>query len=127
MPPQLWIDTALALRRDAADAYFISCANISAIDAIATLEVELGRPVVTSNQAALWCSLRAAGIADRLPASAISSLCRRRRGPLRPRETILAAGSLRGAAHLRRAHVPRGFARVVGAALAGSSGQTWRG
>lgn len=66
MPPQLWIDTALALRRDAADAYFISCANISAIDAIATLELELGRPVVTSNQAALWRSLRAAGIADRL-------------------------------------------------------------
>ena len=67
MPPQLWIDTALALRRDSADAYFISCANISAIDAIATLEVELDRPVVTSNQAALWRSLRAAGIADRVP------------------------------------------------------------
>jgi maleate cis-trans isomerase len=67
MPPQLWIDTALELRRDAVDAYFISCANISAIDAIATLETELGRPVVTSNQAALWRSLRVAGIADRLP------------------------------------------------------------
>jgi maleate isomerase len=67
MPPQLWIDTALALRRDTADAYFISCANISAIDAIAALEPELGRPVVTSNQAALWRSLRAAGIADSVP------------------------------------------------------------
>lgn len=67
MPPQLWIDAARALRRDEADAYFLSCANISAIDAIATLEAELGRPVVTSNQAAIWRSLRAAGIADRVP------------------------------------------------------------
>lgn len=67
MPPQLWVDAALSLRRDTADAYFLSCANISAIDAIATLEAKLDRPVVTSNQAALWCSLRAAGIADHVP------------------------------------------------------------
>ena len=31
------------------------------------LEAELGRPVVTSNQAALWCALRTAGIADAIP------------------------------------------------------------
>ena len=34
---------------------------------IAALEAELGRPVVTSNQAALWCALRTAGIADAIP------------------------------------------------------------
>ena len=67
MPPQLWLDTAVALRHDEADTYFLSCANISSIDTIATLERDLNRPVVTSNQAALWCSLRMAGIQDAVP------------------------------------------------------------
>ena len=64
MPPQLWYDTALALRNDAADAYFISCANIHSIDVIEDLERDLAKPVITSNQAAIWCSLRAAGVND---------------------------------------------------------------
>ena len=67
MPPELWFDTAVALRRDDADAYFISCANIRSVDAIEALEKELGKPVVTSNQAAFWCSLRMAGIDDVVP------------------------------------------------------------
>jgi maleate cis-trans isomerase len=63
-PPRFWYDTAMSLRNDAADAYFISCANIQSIDVIEDLERDLGKPVFTSNQAALWCSLRAAGIRD---------------------------------------------------------------
>ena len=66
-PPQLWFDEAMKLRRDDADLYFISCANIRSIDVIEDLEKELGRPVVTSNQAAFWCALRKIGIQDRLP------------------------------------------------------------
>src|SRR3954447_21376378 len=58
MPPQLWFDTTLALRTDKADAYFISCANIHSIDVIEDLEKVLNKPVVTSNQAAIWKSLR---------------------------------------------------------------------
>jgi maleate isomerase len=67
MPPRLWYDTAVSLRRDDADAYFISCANIHSIDAIEDLEKILLKPVVTSNQAAIWRSLRLAGIADTVP------------------------------------------------------------
>jgi maleate isomerase len=67
MPPRLWYDTAVALRNEAAQAYFISCANIHGIDVIEDLERDLGKPVVTSNQAALWCSLRAVGITEALP------------------------------------------------------------
>jgi maleate isomerase len=63
-PPRFWYDTAMALRNDSADAYFLSCANIHTIDVIDELERDLGKPVVTSNQAALWCSLRAARIQD---------------------------------------------------------------
>jgi maleate isomerase len=66
MPPRLWYDLAISLRNDAAEAYFISCANIHSIDAIDDLERELARPVITSNQAALWCALRMAGISDRI-------------------------------------------------------------
>jgi maleate isomerase len=67
MPPRLWFDTTVALRRDDADAYFISCANIHSIDAIEDLEKVLNKPVVTSNQAAIWRSLRLAGISDAVP------------------------------------------------------------
>jgi maleate isomerase len=66
-PPQLWFDEAIALQNDDADAYFISCANIHAIDVIAQLEARLRRPVVTTNQAAIWRSLRAAGLSDDVP------------------------------------------------------------
>ena len=68
MPPQLWFDTAVSLRHDDADAYFISCANIRSIDVIEALEKELGKPVVTSNQAAFWRALRMAGVMDEIPA-----------------------------------------------------------
>ncbi len=54
----------MALRNDSAEAYFLSCANIQSIDVIEVLERDLGKPVVTSNQAAIWCSLRMAGIRD---------------------------------------------------------------
>ena len=62
-PPRFWYDLGVALRHDSADAYFLSCANIHAIDVIEDLERALGKPVVTSNQA-LWCALRKAGIGD---------------------------------------------------------------
>jgi maleate isomerase len=67
MPAERWYDEALALRNDKAEAYFISCANIHSIDVIARLEEKLQRPVVTTNQAAIWRSLRAAGINDDVP------------------------------------------------------------
>lgn len=66
-PAERWFDEAVALRNDNADAYFISCANIHSIDVIQRLEDKLQRPVVTTNQAAIWRSLRLAGIVDDVP------------------------------------------------------------
>jgi maleate isomerase len=65
-PPRFWYDAAMQLRDDSADAYFISCANIQSVDVIEDLERDLARPVITSNQAAIWCALRAAGIRDQV-------------------------------------------------------------
>jgi maleate cis-trans isomerase len=66
-PPQLWYDLAMAHRCDDADAIFISCANIHSIDMIEAIERDLKKPVITSNQAALWHALRTAGINDTIP------------------------------------------------------------
>ena len=45
-----------------ADAVFIAATNFRAIDVIETIEAETGRPVVTSNSAAIWMALRLLGV-----------------------------------------------------------------
>jgi maleate cis-trans isomerase len=47
-----------------ADAYLVSCTALRSAEIIAPLEAELGRPVVTSNQAMVWQALRSGGIED---------------------------------------------------------------
>jgi maleate isomerase len=42
---------------------FISCSNFRTLDIIEAVEKESGKPVVTSNQAAMWGTLR--GIGDK--------------------------------------------------------------
>jgi maleate cis-trans isomerase len=51
-----------------ADGYFISCGNLRSLEAIARLEGELGKPVITSNQAGLWYALKLAGVKAEGPA-----------------------------------------------------------
>lgn len=67
MPANDWIETVKAMENDRADAYFLSCANIQAIDVVEELEKLLERPVLTSNQLVIWQALRLAGIEDDLP------------------------------------------------------------
>ncbi len=50
-----------------ADGIFISCGNLRSFEAIERLETDTGLPVVTSNQAGLWQTLRMAGIDEQLP------------------------------------------------------------
>ena len=66
--PEFWRDAALEQGEGekSADAVFISCANISAIEVIEELESRLNKPVVTRNQAALWSALRTIRIGDNL-------------------------------------------------------------
>ena len=44
-----------------AQAVFISCTNLPTYDVIATLEHELGKPVLTANQVTMWSALRVLG------------------------------------------------------------------
>jgi maleate isomerase len=53
-PPEFWRDRTIEAERANADAYLISCANISVFDALNELELHLGRPVITSNLAVMW-------------------------------------------------------------------------
>lgn len=67
MPPGDWVETMTAMKNDRADVYFVSCANIRAIEVIDDMEALLDRPVVTSNQLVIWQALRLAGIDDAVP------------------------------------------------------------
>jgi maleate isomerase len=60
-PAEVWRDKALAARHPDADAYFLSCANISTFSVIEPLEAALDRPVVSSNQVVVWDQLRQIG------------------------------------------------------------------
>jgi maleate isomerase len=66
-PPSLWLETTREAADPRADAYFLSCTTIQSIDVIEELEAALDRPVVTSNQATIWYTLRSRGISDRVP------------------------------------------------------------
>ena len=65
-PPRTAFDLAREIDRPEADAVLISCTDFATLDCIAELESDLGKPVVTSNQATFWHCLRAAELADRV-------------------------------------------------------------
>lgn len=50
----------------AADGMIVSCTDFATMAAVPRLERLLGKPVISSNLATLWRSLRVAGVADRL-------------------------------------------------------------
>ena len=66
--PRTVFDHARAVDRPEADALLICCTDFNTVDVIAPLEEALGKPVVTSNAATLWASLRALGIDHRIAA-----------------------------------------------------------
>jgi maleate isomerase len=60
-PTGFWRDRVIEARRPDAEAFLVSCANISVFGVIEELEGRLGRPIVTSNQAVIWDALRLIG------------------------------------------------------------------
>lgn len=64
--PAYWTRFALEINRQEADAIFLSCGGIRALEVAEEIENLTGKPVITSNQAQMWSCLRRAGIKDRI-------------------------------------------------------------
>ena len=64
--PDYIAEFALSLDRPDADAIFISCGALRTIDVVGHIESRAGKPVIASNQAMIWDTLRLAGIDDRI-------------------------------------------------------------
>jgi maleate cis-trans isomerase len=66
VPPAEVFEHANSVDHPDAEALLICCTDFNTFDAIEPLEKQLGKPVVSSNSATLWHSLRSAGITDRI-------------------------------------------------------------
>lgn len=64
--PRYWKQFALELDRPDADAIFLSCGGVRALEVVEEIEQATGKPVITSNQGQMWSCLRRAGITDQL-------------------------------------------------------------
>lgn len=64
--PEYWKEFALEINHPEADAIFLSCGGIRALEVAEEIEQIVGKPVVTSNQAQFWSCLRRAGIKDQI-------------------------------------------------------------
>lgn len=62
--PEITFEHARKLNFEGADAVFLSCGNIRALEIIPLLERHTGKPVVASSPATTWLALRVAGIND---------------------------------------------------------------
>jgi maleate isomerase len=66
LTPEYIKDFALEIDHPDADALFLSCSGIRAIEVIQEIEDAIRKPVITSNQAQMWSCLRRAGIKDNI-------------------------------------------------------------
>ncbi len=66
-PPARIHDHVLSADRAEADVMMISCTDFPVLGLIPRFEAEIGKPVITGNQATFWAALRAADIADQFP------------------------------------------------------------
>ena len=67
VPTDVAFRLAKIVDRPEADVVFISCTNLASLRAIARIEQEIGKPVVTSNQATMWRCLRTLGLTLKIP------------------------------------------------------------
>lgn len=66
VPPAQVFEHARSVDRPDSEALLVCCTDFNTFDAIEPLERALGKPVVSSNSATLWHTLRSAGIRDKI-------------------------------------------------------------
>ncbi len=64
--PEFILRYAQSIDCPEADAIFISCGGLRSLEIVDTLEQKVGKPVIVSNQALFWDSMRLAGIDDKI-------------------------------------------------------------
>ncbi|MEJ2169731.1 MAG: hypothetical protein P8X90_29860 [Desulfobacterales bacterium] len=64
--PDFIKEFALGIDRPDAEAIFISCGALRSLDVVDEIERAVQKPVIASNQAMIWQTLRMAGVADRI-------------------------------------------------------------
>lgn len=64
VPPEAFYRLARETDRPEAQAIFISCTDLRAIDVLGVIEKDLGKPAIASNPATLWAMLRLAGVRE---------------------------------------------------------------
>lgn len=64
--PAYWKAFAQEIDHPDADALFLSCSGIRALEVVEEIEQAIGKPVILSNQAQFWSCLRRAGVMDEL-------------------------------------------------------------
>ena len=89
IPAEAVYRLARDIDRPEAEAIFISCTNLATLGVIADIEHELGKPVVTSNQATFWACLRMLGI--NTPISGYGRLLEEKLGRISERDFAMAA------------------------------------
>lgn len=57
---------AREVNRETSDVVILSCTNLKTAPILEKLEKELNKPVISANQATLWCALRMIGIQDKI-------------------------------------------------------------
>ena len=62
--PNILYRLAKTVDRPGADAVFISCTGLDAMDAIEPLEQDIGKPVLTSNQVSFWHAFKMAKVGE---------------------------------------------------------------
>ena len=67
MSDETIVNAAMAVDTPDAQALFLSCTGLPAINVIAELEQRTGKPVVTSNQASAWAMAQLGGLIDHRP------------------------------------------------------------
>ncbi len=72
--PSVFVDAVKAAWDPEADGCILSCTAIRTAEIIDQLEAELGKPVITSNQAIAWYALRNGGVLD--PVAGFGTLLR---------------------------------------------------
>ena len=67
LDPRYIYRQAKELDKSGAEALFVSCTGLDCLDVISAMEEDFGIPVVTSNQASIWASLRLARVGTKYP------------------------------------------------------------